>query len=232
MQILEAKYEHIDIKNNKTNKLGIFYSNNVDSKLNASIYQSLISIEKSSNNIADIITNFWSPFQNNPFTETIAWTKTSSHLNQILQILQCLYTAQKYKDYLYVSFLEHDVLYPEGYFDYDDFSCECIVNLNYLGINKNGFQNNSMNQTPLSQMTMKMEYAVNHFYSLLPNAILTNSGSVEPNNIKIETWSCKNPSLHINHGIHFTSHFQTYEKQTVETNEYWGHHHQYSNLFF
>lgn len=35
-----------------------------------------------------IITNVWNTFSDkNPFIETIAWTRSSSHLNQILQIL-------------------------------------------------------------------------------------------------------------------------------------------------
>jgi len=225
------EHDYFVITDYNTKKLGIFYSNNIDPKLNPSIYQSLLSIEKAAKNKAEIITNFWFPFKDNPFIETISWTKTSSHLNQVLQILQCLYTAKVYNKYLYVSFLEHDVMYPEGYFDYDDFESECIVNLNYIGINKNGFQKHIMNQRPLSQMTMRMDYAIDHFYSLLPNTILTNSAIVEPQ-IKIKTWNCKNPSVHINHGKHFTSHFCTYSKETTEYNEYWGDHKQYDNLFF
>lgn len=226
--------ENSFIKLPKTNKsrLGIFYSNNNEDRINPCILKSLECIKRSSEGKADIITNVWNSLGNkNPFMETISWTKTSSHLNQTLQILQCLYMGQSTGFYKYVSFLEHDVLYPEGYFDYDDFDNECISNSNYIGLCKNGFQPQSANHKPLSQITMRMDFAIKHFESILPNAIFLNSGLVEPN-INIEFWRCANPSIHVNHGRHFTSHYSIYSKDTVSENPYWGHYSQYSNLFF
>lgn len=213
-------------------KLGIFYSNNNDDRINPCILKSIDCIKIASQDKADIITNFWNSLgQQNPFIETISWTRTSSHLNQILQILQCLYMAKAIGSYTYVSFLEHDVLYPEEYFDYEDFDNECICNINYIGMNRYGFQAKNQFDQPLSQLTMQLNYAINHFESILPNAILHNSGLSEPN-IKIINWSCKNPSVHVNHGRHFTSHYNIYSNSTFDEDNYWGNFNQYSNLFF
>jgi hypothetical protein len=89
-------------------RLGIFYSNNDNSKIFPTIKQSLDSIAKAADGKADIITCMWNPFEGNPFQEIISWYRSQSHLNQLLQIMQCLYTAREIKEYDYVSFLEHD----------------------------------------------------------------------------------------------------------------------------
>ena len=223
---------YITLPKTNNTRLGIFYSNNNEDKITPCIIKSLQSIHKATNNKVDIVTNMWRSLgSQNPFIEIIAWTNSSSHLNQILQILQSLYFAQSVGTYEYVSFLEHDVLYPEGYFDYDNFTTSTICNTNYIGLLKSGFQNDHFQQTPLSQMTMKFDFAIKHFESLLPNAILTNNGLVEPH-IGITLWNCINPSVHVNHGRHFTSHFSIYSQNTVEKDNYWGDHKEYSNLFF
>ena len=66
----------------KHTKLGIFYSNNTNSKTFPAIRASLKSIEKASKNKADILTCMWYSEPENPFVEFIAWTNTFSHLNQ------------------------------------------------------------------------------------------------------------------------------------------------------
>jgi hypothetical protein len=222
----------IKLPKTKQSRLGIFYSNNNEDRINPCILKSLECIKRSSEGKADIITNLWNSLgDKNPFLETISWTKTSSHLNQILQILQCLYLGKLNESYKYVSFLEHDVLYPEGYFDYDDFDHDIIMNSNYIGLCKGGFQFKHPHQPPLSQMTMKMNFAIKHFESILPNAIFSNTGNVEPMKV-LASWSCINPSIHVNHGRHFTSHYSVYSKDTTSENLYWGHYSKYSDLFF
>jgi|688.fasta_scaffold236760_3 hypothetical protein len=222
----------IKLPKTKQSRLGIFYSNNNEDRINPCILKSLECIKRSSEGKADIITNLWNSLgDKNPFLETISWTRTSSHLNQVLQILQCLYMGKTIGSYKYVSFLEHDVLYPEGYFDYEDFDLECISNSNYIGLCNSGFQSKNANHQPLSQITMRMDFAIQHFESLLPNAIFLNSGLLEPL-IKIGFWKCHNPSIHVNHGRHFTSHYSIYSKYTTSEDSYWGHYNQYSDLFF
>lgn len=216
-----------------TDRLGIFYSNNNNPVLYPCILKSLETISVASKNKADIITNVWNSFGNkNPFIETIAWTKSSSHLNQILQILQCLFKAKTVGNYRYVSFLEHDVLYPEGYFDYPSFDNELICNSNYIGLNKQGFQALQQHDKPLSQITMSFDFSIQHFLHILENALLQNNGNVDRFKCDVPNWESKNPAVHLNHGHNFTSHFNCYSNINISThNGYWGESSQYSLLF-
>lgn len=208
-----------------TKKLGIFYSNNNYDQV---VKASLDSIKVAADNKADIITCVWKPVAGNPFPELIAVTKHSHHLNIIIQILQCLYTAQSVKQYDYVSFLEHDVYYPEGYFDYPDFKTGVWTNMNYAGICKEGYQFRNADHEPLHQMTMRFDDAIKHFENLFSEAIKNGSVLVEPQTKRFK-WDAKNPALHINHGRHFTSHFSIYSEKTYPVHSYWGH---YSDRYY
>lgn len=218
----------------KTNRLGIFYSNNIYERIYPAIRASLKSIEKAAKDKADILTCMWRSEPENPFHQCIAWTQTSSHLNQILQILQLLYTAKQSGDYKYVSFLEHDLIYAEGYFDYPDFDEGMLCNMNYIGMNKQGFQALAQRDKPLSQYTMLFEDAVKHFESILSNALVSNSGNLEPHiDVIRKEWEAKHPNVHINHGSHFTSHYNCYSSTDITTSHpYWGDHEQYLGLFY
>lgn len=216
-------------------KLGIFYSNNVNPTINPAIIASLKSIEKAAKDKADVLTCMWRHEPANPFPEYIAWTKTQSHLNQLLQVMQLLYVARDVHDYKYVSFLEHDVLYPEGYFDYPEIEPGTVItNMNYMGVCKDGFQEVPTKHEPFHQMTMRFDEAISHCESILANALITNSGLIEPQipNIIRLHWECVNPSVHINHGHHFTSHYSIYSSTELsDTNHYWGEHSKYMYLF-
>jgi hypothetical protein len=208
-----------------SNKLGIFYSNNNTPSIYPAIRASLKSIEKAAAGKADILTCMWQHEPENPFPEFIAWTHTSSHLNQLLQVMQLLYQAKEIHNYEYVSFLEHDVLYPEGYFDFPDFEEGCVMtNMNYMGINSSGFQPLGQKDEPFHQMTMRFDEAIKHCESILSNALIRNAGLIEPQNNIRNQWNCINPAIHINHGKHFTSHFNVYTKDVYDVQEYWGHH--------
>lgn len=217
------------------NKLGIFYSNNVKVAIHPAIIASLKSIEKAATDKVDILTCMWKHEPQNPFPEYIAWTQTFSHLNQLLQIMQLLYVARGIKEYEYVSFLEHDVLYPEGYFDYPNVEPgEVITNMNYMGVCKEGFQEVPIKHEPFHQMTMRFDEAIKHCESILSNALVTNSGLIEPQipNIVRKKWDCINPAVHINHGHHFTSHYSIYSATDLSNvNSYWGDHDKYLYLF-
>jgi len=214
-------------------KLGIFYSNNITESIYPAIRASLASIKKTSEGIADIYTCMWRHDSENPFPEYIAWTQSSSHLNQLLQIMQLLYSAREIHPYKYVSFLEHDVLYPEGYFNYPEPKTgEILTNMNYMGMNKQGFQSRGQDDEPFHQMTMRFDEAIKHCEAILPNALITNSGMIESQTMKRSQWMCKNPAVHINHGRHFTSHYNVYRKgQERKTNSYWGDFNKYEHLF-
>lgn len=217
----------------KHNRLGIWYTNNKSNKNINALKKSLNTIEICSSDKADIITCVWNRIDGNKFLEIESWYKETSHLNQLLQILQCLCLAKKIKQYDYVSFLEHDVMYPEGYFDFPDFSeGKILVNMNYGGINKYGWQDLIQKDQPMHQMTMRFEDAINHLKHILENALVCNAGNIENNSLIREVWRCKNQSIHINHGNHFTSHYTIYDqsKNLSKYHDYWGDHKNYIYL--
>lgn len=219
------------INTNKNSRLGIFYSNNNKPETQNTIKKSLDTIRIAAEGKADVLTCMWQSQQDNPFEEYIAWTQTYSHLNQLLQIMQLLYIAKETGSYETVSFLEHDVLYPEDYFEFDAPETGTLLcNMNYMGMNKSGFQQRSQNDQPFHQMTMCFKDAINHCESILPNALIRNSGIIEPE-LKRVDWRSKNPSVHVNHGSHFTSHYSIYSKETQREHEYWGDIKDYKYLF-
>ncbi len=223
----------VSIPKTGNKRLGIFYSNNNQHSIWNAIYKSLDTIKIASNGKADIITCLWEDMPLNPFLSVFSWYKSQSHLNQLLQIMQCLFMAREMGDYEYVSFLEHDVMYPEGYFDYPDFAKgEVLTNMNYGGINKDGWQHRQQNDEPFHQMTMRLEDAIEHCLNILPNALKVNCGNIETDKLKRSQWASQNEAIHINHGNHFTSHNSIYSKEnTYATHKYWGNHEDYVDLF-
>ena len=84
----------------------------------------------------------------------------------------------------------------------------------------------------MHQMTMRIEDALEHFHGILGNALTTNSGLIETQILNRKQWSAANPAIHINHGSHFTSHFNIYRKDNTYTSHpYWGEHSDYLHLF-
>jgi hypothetical protein len=217
----------------KNRKLGIFYSNNNNHNIWPAIYKSLDTIKDASESVADIVVCTWEPMPNIPFYQINSWYKSQSHLNQLLQIMQCLYTAKTMGQYEYVSFLEHDVMYPKGYFDYPDFAKGWVMtNMNYGGVCKDGWQKRNQNDEPFHQMTMRLDDAIAHCLEILPNALVTNSGMIETQKLNRAQWMSENESVHINHGVHFTSHNSIYDKDNLtQIHPYWGNHDEYQNLF-
>ena len=232
MQAVYKEGETVRIQEKSRNKLGIFYSNNDNPKTRNAILESLMTIVTASNEKADVISCFWNNEPDCPFNKIMSWYKTPSHLTQLLQIMQLLYTAKKSGNYDYVSFLEHDVLYPDSYFDFPDFPTGVVLcNMNYEGMNKDGWQPRNANHQPFHQMTMRFEDAIKHCEKILPNALVTNSGMIEPQNLKRGNWECRDPAIHINHGYHFTSHYSIYGTANSKTHPYWGHHDNFLHLF-
>jgi hypothetical protein len=90
----------ITLPKTKLNRLGIFYSNNNNTSIWNSIYRSLDSIKKAANGEVDIITCMWETMPLNPFNNIQSWYRSQSHLNQLLQIMQCLYYAKDIGKYV------------------------------------------------------------------------------------------------------------------------------------
>lgn len=233
ISIQENKILKIPITDNK--KLGIFYTNNGDEQDQKVILKSLQTLHKNKPDDVDIITSVWSKIPQNPFPEFLSPYQSKTHLNQVLQILQLLYTAESIGEYQTVSFLEHDVLYPEGYFNYPHFNKgEVLNNQNFCGLNSSGWQRLIQRDQPLHQMSMWLDDAILHFNSLLKNAILTNSGCPEPDQTKFKriTWQSNHKPIHINTKRGFTSHWAIYEwGNEIKQDDYWGDCINYLNLF-
>lgn len=206
------------IKNTKLKKLGIFYTNNNNPSVNYCVKD----LRKFKSQGVDIITSSWSKIHGNPFIELDAINKVSSHLSIVLQVLQTLYYAKKLnKDYAYVALLEHDVLYPNDYFEFEDFNTKALVNMNYIGLSEKGFQRRNQNDQPLHQIIMKFDDAILHFNQLLESLLEKKFKVLEPNNMQKRY--CLNPSIHINNKKHFTSHYTIYSNHnTYEDHPQWG----------
>jgi hypothetical protein len=55
---------------------------------------------------------------------------------------------------------------------------------------------------------------------------------IETQTLKRIQWDCPNQPVHINHGVHFTSHNSIYDKRNLtEIHPYWGNINDYKNLF-
>lgn len=204
-----------------TRNVGIFYTNlSVPPKY---LERVLSQLEKSSSKV-DVITCPWHPIQGNPFPE-LSWPyHVPNHLTIALQILKLLLTAQELGRYEYVFFLEHDVLYPEGYFDIEPFPEDVLSNTNYIGLCEGGFQaRRPHHQQPLHQLVMRLPAAIEHFTSCIPRALTRGSIELEPYGCAWDMRESSAPAVHINHGKHFTSHFTIYSRDELEeSHPYWG----------
>lgn len=224
--------EWLIVKNSTSDRLGIFYSNNYQPETQPAIKKSLETLVAASKNSADIMTCMWYKQDGNPFAEYLSWNKVYGHINQVTNILQLLYNAEKVGGYKYVSFLEHDVMYPEGYFDFPDFEIGQVqTNMNYIGLCKDGWQTVNQKDEPMHQMTMRFEDAIPHFEAVHKNALLVGAGLVEPQHLERIQWQSKHPAVHINHGHHYTSHHSIYSKQTTSDHDYWLNYLDYIHLF-
>jgi hypothetical protein len=186
----------------------------------------------------------WQPIVGNPFEEHIFPYTRKTYLNLVLQILHILYIAKsKNNFYKYVSFLEHDVFYPEEYFDYPDFDSGVLINTNYIGLTKFGYikvreDTPSCKRWPLFQLTMLFNQALIHFTNKLEEALVYNDGILEPLHdcyINRIDYNCVNPSLHFNTNDNFSPHFSIYDQtqnNTLDVNNYWGHVDNYKKFFF
>lgn len=219
----------LDKRFNKCDRLGIFYTNNSIKPeiINKSL--ETIEIAKNFSGKTEVIVCPHKINQQKYFWEVESMFKSGGHINIATQILQLLNIVKDCPNFKYVSFLEHDVMYPENYFVYDNFDVDCVCNDNYIGICKNGFQKKDQDHQPLHQITMKYDYAVKYFERLLLVYMRGEFELLEPSIKHRHTIS--NPSIHINHGNHFTSHYSIYSKDTTKENNYWGNFDKYSNLF-
>jgi len=233
-----GKNEELEVKENNyvkinyspSDRLGIWYTNNCSTKP-LIIKKSLDELAKISNKKVTILTSVWEEINNNPYKSYKSFFNHGGLININLQILQLLYAAKKIHDFKYVSFLEHDVLYPIGYFDYPDFDKGSIMtNMNYIQLSKKGWQKNNNSDQPLHEMTMHFSDAIDNFESNLQKGLRHEYFLLENQNLKRKSWKSKNPSVHVYHGAHLTSHYDIYSNEYEQENYYWGNVALYSDI--
>ena len=161
-----------------------------------------------------------------------------NHLGIVIQILKVLYEVSAHDTcYDVVCFLEHDVLYPEDYFDrvggalVDNDDAVGVTNMDYIGLNHTGWVRVRERHEPLHQMSVRWDLAVRHFEEKCKDCIVEGGTFLEPSNrskfVKIPFEDCR-PSCHMNHTGHFTNHYATYERVADrEEHPYWGDFRQY-----
>lgn len=213
-EILKTKEKTCLLKKD-IKKAAIFYTDNNNPHITKLVLETI------NKNIKDtkVITCSNTPIENNPFENLVYNNPVRCHENIIQKILMCLYHLRNLGEYDYVSFLEHDVLYPEGYLDYPNFKT-AICNMNYIGIYKDGFQEKLPAQLPLHQMSMTLDFAIKNFEQKMLITKQQGWAFIEPD--YVDQYQTINPAVHINHGKHFTSHFECYASANTIKNNYWG----------
>lgn len=213
--------------------LGLFYTNNIKhQKIFDSSIESIRKAKLNSKNV-DIIINSWKPIKTE-FSNII--TNFNIHigsLNIALQILESLSLNNgKYK---IVSFLEHDVLYPDDYFNRLPETLEgAHLNYDYIGMSKDGYQRKLPAQFPLHEISMNFDFALRHFTNLIPQILSKKNYCLEPDSsYHKSTFNLDSgkPSVHIYYKNHLTNHYDTYDKTPfTKIHEYWGDYQQYYPL--
>jgi len=215
-----SENEMLKIPECDTKKLGIFYTNNNINPLilNETLNSILIASQK---NTTDVLVSSWNNIEKCTFPIINCNVKTGNHFNIAYQISSLLMTALDNKKYEYVSFLEHDVLYGEDYFDFENFDGNVLSNENFIGINKGGYQKKIQFDQPLHQLTMKFDYAIEHYKNILMESITKGVNVEPPHNTPYTKRETNQSSIHINHGRNFTSHYNIYSKENYNFDDYW-----------
>jgi hypothetical protein len=229
--------------------LGIFCThNNINPELLKTVLNRIkIAQENSLHCEVQIVTCSWEKIPDNPFRGLITPFRVYGHLNYLLQIRQVMAT---YRHNDIICILEHDMLYPDNYFD---FVCDNwsegkygVYNMNYIGMNDTGYLKVRQRDCPMSLcsaarfyfdrfITRKIDEAMDKLSSADPSVY------VEPpiEDFKLIDYTGDKPCIHVNmnkrgdwgsgregKNHHFTNHCEVcYEEDSngVTNDQYWGH---------
>jgi glycosyltransferase involved in cell wall biosynthesis len=220
--------------------LGCWYSNNdIHPEILRACLDRLAIAQECSGHQVHVRTCTWEPIDRNPFRGYITHFRHGSHLGIALQILRVLYEARHEQirpDV--VCFLEHDVLYPEDYFDrVADALCATpekmgVVHMDYIGMNHTGWCDVTCRQAPMHQLSLRYPVALDHLESVQRQCILKAAVNLEPEDrskFALLPFVGDRPSVHINHSRHFTSHYNCYARDSGgnTVHPYWGDFRQY-----
>jgi len=159
----------------RLNILGVWYTNNAAPE--HVLRSSLMTVRQArSESFHDVVigTSSWAPIADNTFPNAIASQATKrkpGHATIINQIREAWEVGQKSRKNWtpdVICFLEHDVLYPPGYFDRvgDMFllkpSAEVVNHTDYIGLNQTGWLRIANMDTPLHQLSMRPKKALDN----------------------------------------------------------------------
>lgn len=233
----------------KKRVLGIFCTHN---KINGELLKAVlnrlkIAADNATACTVEIITCSWEPIPGNPFRSVLSPFRNLGHLNYLLQIRQVLAT-DPHNDIVVI--LEHDMLYPDDYFDvivknWPDHKYG-VYNLNYIGMNDTGYLKVRQRDCPMSVCSAARFYFDKFITRKLDEALDKYSSAnrsvfVEPpvEDFAILDYTGIKPSIHVNmnkrgnwgtgsEGLnhHFTNHCEVCYEQDSQgniTDKYWGH---------
>lgn len=233
--------------------LGVWYTNNAAPE--ALLGHSLATIKaaaEQSRHVVEVVTCPHRPVAGNPFREVLADLKgKAGHAAIVQQIDQCI-GARDYMratssrgdaGYDAVVYLEHDVLYPPGYFDLmgDAFAkhpgAAVVVNHDYEGLNATGWLKVRERHEPMHQIAMSWNKALqNHARTkaeaeagqcfLEPDSLPGGGPGDRSGWVRLPARGFA-PAVHVNHAHRFTSHGDVVYHQDSggrTVHPFWGEH--------
>lgn len=201
----------------KLNILGVWYTNNGAPV--PLMQKSLDTIRKAKeSSVYDVVVGAcsWAPIPNNPFPTAYAGEdikKLPGHHAIIKQIDNAWRVAEaSRKDWVpdVVCHLEHDVLYPPGYFDRigDAFAAhpnaDVVSHLDYIGLNATGWLNVKERHEPLHQLAMRAARAKENLQRAAGECERQGWAYLEPDHARDRRWWVRipyegfAPSVHVN----------------------------------
>jgi len=212
---------------------GVWYTNNAAPEI--VLHKSLESIQKAadvSTTPVEVWASVWEPIPGNPFREVQANFRLGVHLGIAMQILQVLYDRQAAGEPpAFVAFLEHDVLYPPGYFDQATAAIEAapdklgVWNDNFIGLRRGGWCEKSQTDLPTHQLVMRFDAAIAHLEQVVRECIQRRARCIEPDDkSRFARVAFEGPpAVHVNHERHFTSHPNIYAADPFcQVHPFWG----------
>lgn len=244
--VQESQKVHPEFGNRRPDKkklriLGVWYSNNAAP--NDLIRKSLGTIynaQKHATHEVEVRTCPWESINGNPFKELLAKEKLGNHLGIIRQIRQLLNESDGVSSWDIICFLEHDVLYPENYFDKvgDAFAnndnAQVVMNDDYEGLNGTGWLKvRERHAPPMHQLSMRYEFALDNLDRAEQECLRQGWAYLEPDsgpNGDRSHWlhlpvTGLMPAIHVNHPRRFTSHGEVvYEQHSngKTWHDHWG----------
>lgn len=230
MKILGIFYTHNQINNNLLNE--------VVKRLQIAQYYS----NKKAENEVTLAVSSWEIIPGWAVgNEYISTDRTKGHANICKQILRVMYDNENKFDA--IAFLEHDVLYAPKYFDQMAAPLnlgltKIVVNLNYIGMNKNGYVRQKLNQVCLSQIVQDYKSATQNIERALKDCERQGWAFLEPT-LKDDFYflpatTLEDANVHINMNAtgeshHLTNHYDTYEAEPyIQIHPLWGDSNSYS----